>query len=1005
MSYIIVLSTILFINTQVAMGSLLFKSSPENLKKGQLSNNNNVKSTIPKADTPNIILDKSSTEKNEEAIRLTLKKYELILSREKKIENIISIEFNKIICFIQLARIIRVKSGGKEIVKEESEYLKKALSTIDFILKQNNIPSKLISQLYFFQGNTFQDLGLKEKSRESFEKSITVYEESYFVPSLSLYLADLYYDDGDLNKAVNGYKRFYNRMTPVEKDLSSYKIAWILLNQSQLEKSIDMFLNLVNKSNSKSIVQDSILSLSVALGEMHDQNVVLRKIDQVEMLEEYRLKLLIGTYENFLRMPNLPKLKLWERILKTQTSQEEVLKLITSEIDNMDVSNKIVNEIVALRSIQKYLKINNEKVTKISSSYITALGLGLERLISKSLESYQKDKNQNSYIMLRLSIDSYLKLNIFNRQVEVAGLLLDLLNERAEESQLFSFCKEILTNPKYVSLRDKAKLIYLLEIEKKYLFDSKKNQQIFFNLIRSYLSSNKVEQWESVALKFYEYLVKENMDVEAEKVMSSLYKVNPNDNYFFKLITIKFEIKKCVEILPMLESKNNFDEKLLTYKRECNLILAQDSKNNANSFSVYEKNILEFIKLSEGSKKKAAIADYLISMESKITDDSNVELRKVLIKDFYTYRFEPEIFSVYQRAILNSMENGDFETARLYLKECSTSKVCISFKVLENQLNFLQILDASKELNNDIFNNLNSEFYGHISLTSPEVFVKNFNKKIISNKLDPLYLLVAARLSAIDWKEEQNKQLYNKVESLLSKEEKIITFYPLWSQLSKIKFPENEGRNKLKDQDIIILMKSVQKSRELLLSELSNYSLDDQKVILNKALDNELQMAKAIKSSPIPAGLDASKVAEYDKGLEELAEEFTLQSDSYKKLLINIEQQVLSKKDAPDFVSEGLYAPGNSGQWNFGKQTVYTDKVKLFIDRNQFVQALYYLDYLQSVSKISKEDYYLNRAGVLLISSSKRNKVLPMIKYVVNEFELNKQSSLFKKWREQGLKK
>ena len=74
---------------------------------------------LSKPQDPGLTVDKSLEGLDEESIRSSLKKYELILSREKKIENIIALEFNRIVCITQLARLTRIKSGGKKLQREE----------------------------------------------------------------------------------------------------------------------------------------------------------------------------------------------------------------------------------------------------------------------------------------------------------------------------------------------------------------------------------------------------------------------------------------------------------------------------------------------------------------------------------------------------------------------------------------------------------------------------------------------------------------------------------------------------------------------------------------------------------------------------------------------------------------------------------------------------------------------------------------------------------------------
>lgn len=985
--------------------SLTFNLSPNPKdKRPPVAVEKNLTTQVPKAALPNISSEKTTEALDEESLNSSLQRYELILSQEKKIENIIVLKFNQIVCYMQLARISRIRTGGKSLVNDEEQHLKKALKIIDDILGQKKIPNELISQMYYFQGLSYLDLGLKEKSRQLFEKAIVTYPNSKFVTSLSLYLADLYYDERDLPKALEGYKRFYSKMGPQEKDLADYKMAWIYMNQSQIDQAVNLFIDLVKRSTSTSMVQDAILSLSVALSEKFDQESILARLDKDQIPEHHKLDILSSVYENFLKQPQKERSKIWEKILHSKAGGEGIVKLISNELQMMELGDKIEKEVYSLQNIQKYLLIHQKKIKGFSAPLLTSLGFDLERLISKSLTLYQKEKTDNRYKMLRLTIDSYLKLNVFKRQVEVASLLMDLLTETNEDEQLMSLCQEILANPQYQVLREKAKLLVLLNFEKKYLNDPKNNQSKFFSLVKIYLKNLKAEQWENVAQKFCDYLVKANLYNDAQEVAVNLNQYYPKEDHFLRLITIKFELKKCPDIISLLSNKKELDKKLIDYKRECHLIMAQDSKTTAKSFSGYQQNIQDFIGLSQGAKKNAAIADYLNTMEEirdKVGKESNnqkflMDYQNLLEHQFFAYRFEKEIFPVYQREILRLVENGDFKKALFYLNNCDKNSSCSSLFLLASSLQKISSFDGSKDPSILLNQKLEGDMSKYLSLVYPETILKLYWQDLDRKNPDPRILLVASRLSNIDWADSKFKNIYDRVSGLLTKDEKPFIYASSWIGLDKIHFPMGTTRHRLKDQDILMLMKKVQQTRQLILSELSIYSLASQKMILTKAMNTELRMGEVIKLSAIPKNLDPVKVGEYEEGLKKLAEEFIAQSESYRKSLSNLDQQ---QKNNGANIYEQLIPPQEIVLWPWGTPDAKALRIKQFVHDENYVQALFYLDYLLSLSKITTEDYYLRRSGILLISASKRKKVLPMVKYVWEECESGKQTQMLSAWQ------
>jgi hypothetical protein len=981
----------------VGFSSLTFDSSSANrVKKGSLMGEEKTIKEIPKATPPKFNAEQNDMG-SEEKIKLTLKRYDLILSKEKKIEKIISLEFNRIVCFMQLARISRIKSGGKILVKDEELYLKKSLSIIEEIFNKSK-SEKFLSEIYNFQGIIFLDLGLKEKSRQSFEKAVDLNPNAQFVPSIGIYLADLLYDEGQLEKALEAYKRFYSKMSQQEKDLVNYKVAWIYLNQSKIDQAVDLFLNIVKKSNSPSVVQDSITSLAVALSERFDQEYILAQLENTQIPPDRSLKVLKGIYESFLRLPQKDRSKIWEKILNGEHENEEIVKFLSTELEVIQFGDNIAKEVFVLRKISKYFTINQKKIKSFNVSQLASLSGELERLISKALEIYQKEKKDNWYMVLNLTLDTYLKNNVFQRQLEVMSLQLDLLTERKDDKKLMILCKEILDNPVYLSLVSKAKLLILLNYEKKYTENPKENRDKFFNLAKIYLKNLQADQWGSVASKFSEYLINESMFSDAEEVILNLYKVSPKDDYLLKLITIKFEQKKCTDVLSLLSEKKELSQKLVDYKRECHLIKAQEAKINNSSIDNYEKSIQDFIALSDGVKKNAAIADYLttLDVESKKNNDQAkiVKYQDLLEHRFIKYRFEKEIFPIYQREILRLVDNGEFQQAANYLNGCEKNQNCTPFLKLQSNLNQIVQIDSTKNLDSFKKDTVDSEMIKYVSLIHPEELIKASLNDVENFSLDPRIILVSARLSVVDWADPKFKKNYDKIESLLSKEEKPYVFAQSWIKLNKVNLPQGT-KLYLKDQDIMWLMQKVQKTRPVILSDLGTYSVVAQKILIAKAIEVENRMAEIIKLSPVPSNLDAGQIKEYQTGLGKLASEFDIQSDTYRKSLTSLEQP---KNDLVLNPYEQLTVNPSLELWEWGEDDKLRDKTKDFVKNEKYVQALFYLDYLLSNSKIKKEDYFSKRSGVLLFSAIKRNKIQPMIKYVFDECEVNKQSEMLKTW-------
>lgn len=958
----------------------------------------------PKSNSANLFIQNSKVQENEQELLKSLKRYEIILAKETKPENVFAIELNRTVCYLQLARINRIKSGGKKLDSVEENYLRRATSTIEKLLKYENLNNEVKAQLKYFQGIALLDLSMKEISRNSFEIAVDLNPNASYVPSLSLYLADLLYDENELEKAKLAYRRFYDRLSPDEKNLADYKTAWINLNQSKIDEALEIFIKLIQESKSSSIVQDSSLSLAVAWSDKYQEDEILQKISELKASEEKKIKILQSIYDNFLKSPNRTHRKIWERILKFEIKEEGITKLLSNEMELLSFKEKVTTDLEFLNVLIKYIEDNFEAIKKYQKINLKALGQDLENLISKLTNLYQGKKEPNNYAALIKSLELYLKFNDFDHQVEIASVYIDLLNENKENEKLVSFCYEVIKNPKLKSLKSKAKLLILIDLENKYLANPGQYQTKFFNLVRVYLEDAKAEQWQTVATKFYSYLIKSKSYEEAEGYISLINKVFPSEESFVKLISVKYEQKKCIEIIELLTKKEILRPELNDYKRECYLQLATESKKDLKNFPDYRKYINEFIKLADDKKKDLAETDYLLTVNKVVNSKdpevvkhfSTLEYEELLNNTYFDRRFRDEFFPLYQYKIDRFIEDGNYVELNKLLDGCEKVKIC------EPNLKFLQKVNAFKKLDDEILTDqtiaikLDNDNLPYVSLLNPEIIIDKTMRNEVN--LDHKYILVASRLVGVDLQDEQNKFLYDKVEKLLPKEElKLITLNSL-KVLNGVKLPEFKTRHKLKDTEVLALMNKVQKTRSVVLTDLPSVSLLAQKMILQKAIEIENKMVQVITLSPIPKNLDSSKKSEYEEGLKQLSEEFVKQSEAYSQALSKVDEQIdIRNKEKEEVLS--LKVPKAKIDWNVVDPIPENLSIEKYINEKKYYTAFFYLDFLNSQGKLSSNEYFFWRSFILFSSANSRNKSDQMINYILNEFNANKLETMITAWK------
>lgn len=962
-----------------------------------------------KEEKASVLTDRFTEATTEDEIRNLLSRYELILSRETRPEKTIPIEFNKVICFIDLARAIRSRTGGKEIDVNEKLYLNKALELIEKLLKVQKLRAPLVSQLYFFQGVSLLDLDEKEKSKISLEKSIEIYPKSRFAPSLSLYIADIEYDAGKLQNAEILYRKFYADMKIDEKVYSDYKVAWIKLNQSKIDEAINLFLKIIRESKSKSIVQDSILSVSLALSEKYDENYILDIVDKYEISETYKLRIFLNIYDIFLKNPNKEKFEIWERILKYEKDQDAIFRLMSSGLQSLTLKEQIIKESLLVEKIYKFILAKSPSISKINSNYKEILGEDMEVVMANSLKIYQNKRDRPVYKILRYLIESYLGLNIKKRKVDVASLYLDLLIEEKDDVELMRICQQILLNPDLINLRSRARLLVLLNFEKKYISSPDIYQEKFFKLIDTYLNKKDSADWDLVADKYFTYLVKDSKINEAEHLALDIFKKTPDERNFVRLLSVKYEAKKCHDIVEMVKTENFKGKDVLDYKRECHLLLAEDSKKSQKKSDSYKNNIVEFISLAEGKKKIAAIADYLQSLETQISknDSDELKLREELStslrKSYFSYRYSDELFPIYLREIRRLIELGDFQTSLEYLQDCNAQVICSPMKDVKLQIEGIRKIDelgvANLKDENIIMSNLS-----YITLLNPEKLVEDY-LSLNTNKVkyEKVTMTIASRLSEVDWTDSKYNHLYEYVADSLGLNEKVYIYTKSWNKLQRTKVPVISKRHNMSDQDVMYLISKVQNTRKVIKTELESLSLKNQRQILILAETVEINMANVVKYSPIPKKLDQSKIAEYQMGLDQLAEEFVKQAQNFKEMISVIDERL--KQMESKIVHDEIKTVSTLGQWDWGRSIQHNESLLKLLDAKKFYQAAFYLDFLFSNKIISKDDYYTKRVGFLMYSSTLRSKPRPMQSYLQNELIAEKLDELLAAWNKGLLKK
>ena len=199
----------------------------------QLSRNPNVTITLRKMSGLEALLtDKKAMKNLEEGNKLF---------EEKKYDEALE-KFNEILKDYPELFELHINIGN--IYYEKGEY-EKAIQEFNYVAQQaeqrraklgDEVANDIIARAYAGIGNCYIKQKIYSKAEEYYEKSISYYQNN---AGVAYNLAELYYADGNMDKAIEMYK-LAAKLKP-SWDRPYYKLGYAYLGKAEMEKSLEAF--------------------------------------------------------------------------------------------------------------------------------------------------------------------------------------------------------------------------------------------------------------------------------------------------------------------------------------------------------------------------------------------------------------------------------------------------------------------------------------------------------------------------------------------------------------------------------------------------------------------------------------------------------------------------------------------------------------------------------------------------------------------------------------------
>ncbi|MBI5526739.1 MAG: tetratricopeptide repeat protein [Deltaproteobacteria bacterium] len=143
-----------------------------------------------------------------------------------------------------------LKASHDDHQKKSVNFRRQAMEYYKVILdKYKNYPR--VDEVLFYYGYNLMESQQQAEALKMYRRLITEFPDSTYVPDAYLAFGEYYFSKGELERAIEAYKR----VTRFEKSrvygFALYKMGWVYYNLAEWEKALDMFSKVIAYSNTQ----------------------------------------------------------------------------------------------------------------------------------------------------------------------------------------------------------------------------------------------------------------------------------------------------------------------------------------------------------------------------------------------------------------------------------------------------------------------------------------------------------------------------------------------------------------------------------------------------------------------------------------------------------------------------------------------------------------------------------------------------------------------------------
>lgn len=974
---------------------------------------------------------KGKNQKNKEEIQKPLSKedmleqlmaIDLIDKSKPALAKKLDLELKKAFIHLTIARDLgKSRKSVADMTPEEKNHLEKAMEAINLIAKIGESRKDKLAAAYYLKGLVEFEYDQFVAMQNSLIESLKFDPTTPQAASISIMIAEQYFEDEMYDKAIEYYQMLSKIQTPVQRALANYKTSWSYLSQKKYEQSEFYLLkNFTSPEKVQNLVDESMRDLAFTMTMHRTDESIIELVNQKIPNRQQKAKILYLTLSFFhSQNPKDLKYKLVDEVLKVQENKEERLKTIYYLVegsrrayaskDNIEAEKKFLAEYRRLNISQSDKAFTDiSKQLENESEFFIKIYLDTYTDKVKNVEGLSREQLAENLIFL-IKYHNFMFPDATNKDV-VVTLWMDLCVEQKNSpclTEIESFIDKSIvgltqkTKGKdsqddkekinFESLKKMNDLKDRIELETLVIFEdqNKENGNELAKRYVQYLQKERSKDKEMVILKkLLAIYLKNNAWLESERFFSRLYSLEPNAENLYNLWLSQFKLQKCDFILNSPDKGRYNDKKILDIQRECFLVQAKSSSDKGN-ISAYKESLKSFLATNPDQEKKALVyLDYF----SKLVNSKDYKATATEWDSLEPQiKTRPDFEPIRLNAILGLLDAAEFRGMVGFTGSASKDKEIIylsaQYELSQNPPNHSNVMKYW----NDLDGKQRMNFLSILSLTQHSYLLRSFNKEQFKTADDKRIWLMAKNLEQRTDAPSLSEDEKRYFKEILSKSYFVQDRSKLEDEYQGMKFPEKENPTKYMKL-VEGLINKVKAMRPKTLAELKKVSPAAQMNLINVAASIEQRMADTIVNSPLPKELtDEAQKNEYKQGLQGLAKEFVDQSNEFNKLTEGIRSQ-LGKMDS-DKKSQEL-PEVNLMNWPWSNQPASQAARSLLSSQSPFA-AIVYLERQWQLKKISDDDYYWTRSGLLL--SVQNSQV--MRNYLREELKFNKKDAILSKWR------